>query len=333
MSTAALVPETWELSGDDAWRALRDTGRRRLLKDAFQRMRSADGFSHARSLAFVTSLVLVQGLIAIVGLASALGDTSVAGLITDTIHGAVPGPAGEVLTRVVDSAHDAGASRKYTALALGLVGTLITGSTAFGQLERGLNRLYGVEQDRPSVRKYGLGLLLSVSVGVLVTLAFLSLALGDSVRRSTHNHAFDGLWSVARWPLGLALMAAAMTVLFRWCPRRRQPALSWLAFGSSISVLLWTAVTFGLGMFFRVSSSFGDTYGPLAGIVALQMWALLSAIGVVYGGAVAAQLEAVRAGQPTPQDTDKVQDSEPDASPGADDGRTPAPPSPSVVGS
>src|SRR5829696_3073698 len=104
MSTATLVPETWELSGDDAWRTLRDTGRRRLLGDAFQRMRSADGFSHARSLAFLTSLVLVQGLIAIVGLATALGDTSVARLIISTIHAAVPGPAGEVLTRVVASA-------------------------------------------------------------------------------------------------------------------------------------------------------------------------------------------------------------------------------------
>ena len=313
MSTASLVPETWELSGDDAWRALRDTGRRRLLKDAFQRLRSADGFSHARSLAFVTSLVLVQGLIAVVGLATALGDTSVARLIISTIHAAVPGPAGEVLTNVVASAHDAGASRKYVALGLGLLGTLVTGSTAMGQFERGLNRLYGVEQDRPSVRKYGLGLLLAVSVGVLATLAFASLALGDSVRRSTNSHALDGVWSVVRWPLGLLLMAVTVTVLFRWCPRRRQPAFSWLAFGSSVSVLLWFVVTLGLGMFFRVSRSFGDTYGPLAGIVALQLWALLSAIGMFYGGAVAAQLEAVRAGAPIPQDTDKVVESEPDA--------------------
>jgi YihY family inner membrane protein len=322
VSTASLVPETWELSGDDAWRTVRDTGHRRLLKDAFKRMRSADGFSHARSLAFVTSLVLVQGLIAVVGLATALGDTSLARLIISTIHAAVPGPAGEVLTRVVASAHDAGASRKYVALALGLVGTLVTGSTALGQLERGLNRLYGVEQDRPAVRKYGLGLLLSVSVGVLATLAFLSLALGDSVRRSTHSHALDAVWSVARWPLGLVLMAVAITVLFRWCPRRRQPALSWLAFGSSVSVLLWFLVTLGLGMFFRVSRSFGDTYGPLAGIVALQVWALLSAIGVFYGGAVTAQLEAVRAGSPVPQDADKVEASEPDATPAMAAGST-----------
>src|SRR5207249_3402989 len=64
MSTATLVPETRDLSGEDAWTTLGRTGRRRLLADAFLRMRVSDGFSHARSLAFMTSLVAVQGVLA-----------------------------------------------------------------------------------------------------------------------------------------------------------------------------------------------------------------------------------------------------------------------------
>ena len=36
----------------------------------------------------------------------------------------------------------------------------------------------------------------------------------------------------------------------------------------------------------------------LAGLVALQLWTLFSAIAIFYGAAVAAQLEAVRAGNP-----------------------------------
>ena len=59
MSTAQLVPETWELTGDDVWATLRRVGRGQLLKDAFMRMRVADGFSHARSLAFLTAVVCV----------------------------------------------------------------------------------------------------------------------------------------------------------------------------------------------------------------------------------------------------------------------------------
>src|SRR4051794_41890047 len=98
MSAARFVPETWELSGDEARETLRRTGRKKLVRDAFVRFRASDGFSHARSLAFVTSLLLVQGLILLVGLAAWLGDTDLSGTIVRTITEAVPGPAGGALT-------------------------------------------------------------------------------------------------------------------------------------------------------------------------------------------------------------------------------------------
>jgi uncharacterized BrkB/YihY/UPF0761 family membrane protein len=90
MSTATLVPETHELTGDDARATLSHVGRRQLLSDAFLRLRVADGFSHARSLAFVTSLVLVQGLIALVGLATALGQGRISDAIVRAIEAAAP---------------------------------------------------------------------------------------------------------------------------------------------------------------------------------------------------------------------------------------------------
>lgn len=70
-------------------------------------------------------------------------------------------------------------------------------------------------------------------------------------------------------------------------------------------------VTGALGLFFRVSHEFGQTYGPLAGMVALLLWALLSSMALIYGAAVAAQLEAVRCGGEAPQDQEKVEASEP----------------------
>ena len=59
MSTANHVPETWGLTGDDAVQTLERTGRLALIRDAFKRLRYADGFSHARSMAFLTSLVFL----------------------------------------------------------------------------------------------------------------------------------------------------------------------------------------------------------------------------------------------------------------------------------
>jgi YihY family inner membrane protein len=313
LSTAQQVPETWHLTGDDARKTLLDTGRRRLAADAFKRLRVADGFSHARSLAFTLALVLVQAIIALVGLASVLGEGGASDVIVRSLHAAAPGPAGDLLTDAVEQAHRAGASHQYLGLVFGLVGAVITGTTMMGQFERALNRLYGVEQDRPTVQKYARAFLLTCSAGVLLIAAFGSMAFGREIGRGLEDNAFADVWAIIRWPLALTLSMAAMATLFKLSPRRRQPGWSWLAFGATVSVILWSLVTLLLGLFFRASTSFGATYGPLAGVVALLLWAFLSSVAVLFGASVAAQLEAVRAGRPRPQDTEKVEHSEPES--------------------
>ena len=63
VSTAQLVPETWELDGDDAAETLRRVRFKPLLADSITRFRAADGMSHARSLAFATILTIIPGII------------------------------------------------------------------------------------------------------------------------------------------------------------------------------------------------------------------------------------------------------------------------------
>jgi YihY family inner membrane protein len=308
MSVAQLVPETWELTGDDARETLVRTGRKRLVIDAWTRLRAADGFSHARSLAFVISLLLVQGVIVLVGAAAALGDTDVSATITRAVTSAAPGPAGKVLTHTVFRAYVTGASRQYLALALVGIAALITGTTLMGQMERALNRLYGIEQDRPTVQKYSQALLLALTAGVLAIVAFAMFALGHAIGRGIGDSTVAEAWKLLRWPLAFALMIASTALLFRWSPNRRQPAWSWLAFGAAVSVLLWSVVTLALGWFFQSSNTFGKTYGPLAGMIALLLWALLSSVAILLGAALAAQLEAVRAGASAPRDEAKAEE-------------------------
>jgi YihY family inner membrane protein len=298
MSTANLVPETWMRSGDSAQKLLANTDWRRLARDAFKRLQAADGSSHARSLAFATGLVLLQSIIAMVGLASALGTGPASDVLVRTIRAGIPGPAGQLLTQAVDQARRAGTSHRYLALLVGLIGAIVTGCIFMGQLERGLNRLYGIEQDRPAIPKFGLALLLTLSAGLLATVAFMALTLGGSIDSSR-------VWTSVRWPLALLLMTAAVGLLFRWSPRRRQPGWSWLTLGAVVAVGLWAIATSLLTLFFRTSTAFGQTYGPLAGIIALLLWSLLSCIALLYGGALGAQLEAVRSGASAPLDVER----------------------------
>jgi uncharacterized BrkB/YihY/UPF0761 family membrane protein len=175
-----------------------------------------------------------------------------------------------------------------------------------GQIERGANRIYGVERDRPALRKYTLATILGATAGLAAAAAFVLLvpgrALGDALAEVTGwSQTLETLWSVGRWILGGALVAVAAAVVFKLSPARPQPAFSWLAFGSTLSVLLWFAFTGLLAAYLDLSQEFGETYGPLAGLVGLLLWAFLSALALFLGLAVAAQLEAVRAGEPGPR--------------------------------
>jgi YihY family inner membrane protein len=303
MSTATSVPETYDLEGDDALATLRSTGWGQLLKDAFQRFRAADGFSHSRALAYQVMLTLLPFLIAVVGLATALQAEDVRELLTRSADRLAPGPAGQLFTQAVHQGAKTAASGGLTALLLGAAAALTSATLAMGQIERGANRLYGIEQDRPTTAKYLNGLKLACTAGLLTVVAFVLIVAGsDLAGGSGASDALSAIWSVLRWPLSIALVIVAFALLFRAAPRRRQPAWSWLAVGSGMSVLLWFVFTGLLALYLDLSSgTFGRTYGPLTGVIAVLLWAFLTSLAIYLGLAFAAQLEAVRAGVPQPK--------------------------------
>jgi YihY family inner membrane protein len=312
VSTAATVPVTHDLEGDDAIETLRETGRWPLVRDAYVRFRYADGFSHARALAFQLVLTMIPGLIAVVGFARVLEQPEFSQVLAQTIGDLAPGPAGETLIRALRTGSERTEEAGETALLLGLAIAIVSGATAMGQIERGANRIYGVERDRPSVRKYAVATALALSAGAAIVLAFVAVVAGDALGTALEdvtgwNDAFDTAWAIGRWPLGAALVIGAIALVFRVSPNRPQPDPSWLLFGSAIAVGLWFLFTAALALYVSLSDGFGQTYGPLAGFIALMIWAFLTALALFFGLAVAAQLEAIRAGVPGPTEGERAE--------------------------
>jgi uncharacterized BrkB/YihY/UPF0761 family membrane protein len=99
----------------------------------------------------------------------------------------VPGPAGYVLTTAITHAHRVASHHRLTALGLGSIGALVTATTAMGQVERGVNRLYGIERDRSVFMKYSRAFVLALSVGSLMILAAGCLAFGHFLLVKSHH--------------------------------------------------------------------------------------------------------------------------------------------------
>jgi YihY family inner membrane protein len=314
VSSTRLVPETRlmadeELSADDAWHTLRRYGGWHLLRDAFVRFRYGDGFSHARALALQLCLAVVPFLIALTGLISDLGVEDGGLVVADTVIALTPGASDEVVKELlVDEGRTEEAGE--VALVLGLITGLFALTTTMAQVERGANRIYGVERDRPALWKYLRAAALALCAGVPALAGFLILVgggpMGDSLQRHYGWGPVAGLgWDVLRWPVSLVLTVSSVALLFRHAPRRKQPGISWLFFGAGISIVLWWVASLLLAGYVQFSEGFGQTYGALTGMMALLLWANLTGIALFGGLSFAAQLEALRLGVPEPAQPDR----------------------------
>ena len=231
MSTANLVPETWGLTGDDAKETLAHAGRTAPDQDAFKRLRVSDGFSHARSHGLPRRSSVRRG-----------GDR--AGRhrerarqrrrsARDRARPASdrPGPGGTRpdrggRTRRTGPARPATGSRSRSARSA----RSITGTTLMGQVERALNRLYGIETGPAhAAASTARAACCALTAGALAVLAFVGLGARrrdrDVARRQHRAHDLEHRRagrSASR------LLIAAMALIFRWAPRRHQPAWSWL---------------------------------------------------------------------------------------------------------
>ena len=186
------------------------------------------------------------------------------------------------------------------AIWLGLAISVLSLTVALGQVERGANRIYGIQRDRPTSDKYVRAAVMGLLTGIPGIIGLMLLLAGGAAAAAIHDvYDLDPLWlQTARWPVGAALTLLSLISIFNRSPRRRQPSWEWLAVGAAVALFLWLLFTTLLVLYLRYTPSFGAVYGPLTAVIALLLWTTLTSIAVFLGLAVAAQLEAIRAGVP-----------------------------------
>ncbi|MEO3873497.1 YihY/virulence factor BrkB family protein [Nonomuraea sp. B12E4] len=303
MGSTVTVPQTRtmdgeELSADDAWETLRKYGGWHFVSDSLVRFRYGDGMSHARALAFQLCLAIIPGAIALVGLSAVTDQEELGRVLELTLTALAPGGGADAVTEALEGGDG---TRDELALWLGLATTLAALTSAMAQFERGANRIYGVERDRPFHRKYARAAVLALTAGVCMITGFTVLVGGGELGEALGQTFGWGAgarraYAFVRWPLGFLLALASTVTMFRAAPRRRQPGHTWLAAGALVALGLWTLFTLALALYTEYNGTFGATYGPLTAVMALLLWSFLSSIALFLGMAFAAQLEACRAG-------------------------------------
>jgi membrane protein len=232
----------------------------------------------AAGMAYYFFLALFPAIIAAIGVMDLVG-TSTQWLI-DWIRTSLPGGAGEVVVDALASNPDPAQNASLIAAITGIALALWSASSGFVALQSGLNVAYDIPEDRKFVGKRVLALVLILATGLLGGVPSPFFTFGEST-----------IFTVIGWILTIASVVVLFAVFYYLGPKRESPRWVWVSPGGLVGAFIWLVSSAAFGIYITEFSSYGKTYGSLAGVIVLILWLYLTSISILVGGELNAELE------------------------------------------
>ncbi|MBA2699290.1 MAG: YihY/virulence factor BrkB family protein [Nocardioidaceae bacterium] len=170
---------------------------------------------------------------------------------------------------------------------------LWSASGGVGNLISAVNLAYDEEETRGFVRRkaLALGMTLGAIIFALVAIGLVAVApaVFDALGLSTAGRLIA---EVVRWVLLLALVMAALAVVFRVAPDRDAPKFAWVTIGAIIATVIWLIASLGFSFYVDNFGSYSKTYGSLAAVVVMLLWLWITCYIVLLGAEINAESEA-----------------------------------------
>jgi membrane protein len=265
-------------------------------KDILMRVYSNVGdhriLSLAAGMTYYSLLAIFPALAALVAIYGLFSDTGTIAKHLDEVSGFMPGGAIDVardqLTRV--------ASKGNQTLGLtfisGLAVSLWSANAAMKSLFDTLNIVYAEKEKRGFLK------LNAMSSGFTVAaIAFVLTALGAVVVMPV---VLNYLWLSSfadlfvrgiRWPAMFLVVALALACVYRFGPSREAPRWRWITWGSLAATILWLGASALFSWYAANFGKFNETYGSLGAAIGFMTWIWISAIAILLGAELNAEME------------------------------------------
>jgi membrane protein len=149
--------------------------------------------------------------------------------------------------------------------------------------------LYGVEEDRPFWKMYGLSIFMSLAVIVLLVGALVLVIFGESIGVGVADlvglgSVFATLWSIVQWPVVACVVLFAFALIYYFAPATKQK-FRWISPGSILAFVFWLIFSLLFSLYASTfgGSSYNETYGSLAGVIILMLYVYYSALIMLVG--------------------------------------------------
>ncbi|HSO90069.1 MAG TPA: YihY/virulence factor BrkB family protein [Arthrobacter sp.] len=281
----------------------------------------------AAALTYYAVLSIFPALLALVSLLGIFGDAGkTTGALLEIISGFAPADTVDAIREPIQQLSSSSAAG--LTLVIGILTALWSASGYVGAFGRAMNRIYEIDEGRPFIKLRGTMLAVTIATVLIVVLLAAMLVLSGPVAESVGNALGLGgvvltVWNIAKWPLIILLVVAAIAILYYATPNVKQPKFRWMSLGSLIALVIFLLASLAFGFYVANFSSYNETYGTIGGVIISLLWLWILNMSLLFGAEFDAEMERGRqlqAGieaeetiQLPPRDTkksDKVQEKE-----------------------
>jgi membrane protein len=275
----------WKLGG----LSLIELGRR-----VWNSLNNHDVFNRAAGLAYYSFFSLFPALIlvsAIFGLLAGPG-TRLHDMLLQYLGAVLPGAAFQMVQQVVNETTKTAGGAKIT---FGLLVTLWSASKVMSAVQDTLNAVYDVRRERPYWKAKSIAIALTIVCAILMILALTVILYGDMLADFVGDlvglsAAFTWTWKIIEWPIAFFFVAMVFSITNYFAPDLEQRHWQWLTPGSVAGMATWIITSVAFRVYLHYFNSYTATYGSLGAVIILLTWFYVTALMLLLGAEVNAEI-------------------------------------------
>jgi membrane protein len=249
-------------------------------------------FSTSGGVAFFALLAVFPGIAAIVSLYGLFADASTIGNHLSLLSGFLPSGVLQLISDQITLISSQRNETLGTAFAVGLLIALGSANSGMAALFDALNVVYDEREKRSLVRFYAITFLFTLAGIVFVILAITGVVVLPLILKFVGlATTMEWLLAIVRWPLLLVILVVSLACIYRYGPSRRDARWRWVTWGSILAAVLWMAASMLFSWYVATFDSYNKLYGSLGAGIGFMVWLWISAVIVLLGGELNAQME------------------------------------------
>ena len=246
----------------------------------------------AAGVVFYSLLAIFPAIAAFVSLYGLIADASTIDSHLSLAAGIFPAGAVDILHEQITRLTAKSDAKLSLGFITGLAVALWSANAGMKAIIDALNVVYDEKEKRSFVKLNLLSLLFTLIAILSLMIALAAVVIAPMVFSAV---GLSSLWSLAiavlRWPLLLVLAAMALAAIYRYGPSRAEARWQWLSVGSGAAAIGWLITSALFSWYIGHFGAYNATYGSLGAAVGMMMWMWISAIVILLGGELNAEIE------------------------------------------